>query len=487
MSKINSPLTWDSIPDEPINTPTAPAPAPLPSNVMVLPVLNAESMAPPSDKSKSAEKSKGRRHKEGLTDLECAEALIQKGFGGRGNVLFDGSFVYAWSKKAGFWRRVTDWDLRQKIVELKISPDATGGRLNSIVTFVKAATLKPGFKFRFDRPTINCLNGELHLNNDGVFVLLPHQKENYHCTVVPVAYNTRAECPRFERFLNQITEGDPDQETKIFLLYQVIGYALLSISSFEKFFIITGAGANGKSVFLKIMREIIGPANTASVQFSQFDNRFQRAHLQGKLLNLITELPEGGQIPDAILKAIVSGETITCENKGLPPFELTPFCTIIAATNHLPHTRDFSEALFRRAIIIRFNRVFSEAEQDRFLFERIKDELPGIFFRAVKSLEDLFRDNGFVEPRESKEIKNEWRIDTDQSAQFVADCCQITTGSIESGRLYQYYKAWADGNGVKQLLTQRGLTARLKRMGVVLSRGAAGIRLLHGIVYTGPE
>jgi P4 family phage/plasmid primase-like protien len=247
-------------------------------------------------------------------------------------------------------------------------------------------------------------------------------------------------------------------------------------------------GANGKSVFLKILREIVGPENTSSVQISQFANKFQRAHLQGKLLNLITELPEGGQIPDAVLKAIVSGETITCENKGLPPFEMTPFCTIVAATNHLPHTRDFSEALFRRAIIIRFNRVFAESEQDRFLAERLKGELPGIFYRAVKSLEDLFRDNGFVEPQESKDLKAEWRVDVDQCEQFVADCCLLAPSSvIESGRLYTKYCEWAVSNGVHQRLTQRGLSARLKRRGVVLSRGAGGVRLLKGIEYVGSE
>jgi hypothetical protein len=216
-------LTWADVPDEPINPAPTPTPAPVPSNVLVLPTLTAEVMTtPPSDKSKSAEKPKSKRDK-GPSDLECAEALVQKGFGGKDNVLFDGSFVYAWSKKAGYWRRTTDWELRQKIVELKIAPDATGGRLNSIVTFVKAATLKPGFKFRFDRPVINCLNGELHLNRDGVFNLVGHDRDSFHCTVVPVAYGPKAECPRFEKFLNQITAGDPDQAAKIFLLYQIIG------------------------------------------------------------------------------------------------------------------------------------------------------------------------------------------------------------------------------------------------------------------------
>ena len=46
---------------------------------------------------------------------------------------------------------------------------------------------------------------------------------------------------------------------------------------------------------------LVGPDHVAAVQPSQFENRFQRAHLQGKLVNLVSEIAEGHEIADAQL------------------------------------------------------------------------------------------------------------------------------------------------------------------------------------------
>jgi putative DNA primase/helicase len=136
---------------------------------------------------------------------------------------------------------------------------------------------------------------------------------------------------------------------------------------------------------------IAGPENVAAVQPSQFDNKFQRAHLHNKLLNLVTEISEGHQINDAEIKAITSGELTTAEHKNKPPFDFKPFCKCWFGTNHMPHTRDFSAALFRRALIIEYNRVFSEGEQDRQLIDKLQAETSGILNMALKLLPEQFR------------------------------------------------------------------------------------------------
>lgn len=71
---------------------------------------------------------------------------------------------------------------------------------------------------------------------------------------------------------------------------------------------------------------------------SQFDNRFQRAHLQGKLANIITEIADGSTISDAQLKGIVSGEKVTAEHKHMAPFDFNPFYTCWFGTNHMPYS-----------------------------------------------------------------------------------------------------------------------------------------------------
>jgi putative DNA primase/helicase len=39
---------------------------------------------------------------------------------------------------------------------------------------------------------------------------------------------------------------------------------------------------------------------------------------------------------------------MTVEHKMQAPFDFKPFCTLWIGTNHIPTTRDFSDAIFRR-------------------------------------------------------------------------------------------------------------------------------------------
>jgi len=108
---------------------------------------------------------------------------------------------------------------------------------------------------------------------------------------------------------------------------------------------LVGPGANGKSVLLNLLVEFLGRENVSAVSPAQLDNKFQRAHLLGKLANIVTELPQGATLPDEAMKSITSGEAMTVEFKYKAAFEFRPYSTIVIATNHLPHTRDFSDAI----------------------------------------------------------------------------------------------------------------------------------------------
>ena len=65
---------------------------------------------------------------------------------------------------------------------------------------------------------------------------------------------------------------------------------------YEKCFILCGPGANGKSVLGAIAKEMVGRKYTASVQPAKMDSVFQRSHLEGKLLNLVTELNQNEEL-----------------------------------------------------------------------------------------------------------------------------------------------------------------------------------------------
>jgi putative DNA primase/helicase len=383
---------------------------------------------------------------------------------GDGNLIHAQGYPWYWDGK-GVWSRIDDREIKHKIHEIAAEDGLTANVINSVLDMVKTETHISDFVFSADASTINCLNGELRLV-DSQWQLLPHNRDHYHTAMLPVAYDPKATAPRFLQFLNEAFNGDTDAEDKAAVVLEALGYTLTTGCQLEKFFMLIGSGANGKSVLLLVVAELIGRKYVSAVQPSQFENRFQRGHLQGKLANIITEIAEGAEIADAQLKSLVSGEMTTAEHKHKDPFDFIPYAKHWFGTNHLPHTRDFSDALFRRATILTFNNKFEGKNCDVHLADKLKAELPGILILALAGLQRLLERNAFTECASSKEIAHQWRMEADQVAQFVEDACEAgPTLTSPSRDIYHYYQIWAGDAGIKRTLNHANFTKRLVRLG----------------------
>ena len=150
----------------------------------------------------------------------------------------------------------------------------------------------------------------------------------------------------------------------------------------------------------------------------------------------------------------------------------------------MPHTRDFSEALFRRATILQFNRTFAKSEQDPQLKDKLQAELPGILNMSLTAYARALVD-GFTEPQSSEDAKKEWRLEADQVALFVDDTCQRDTEArTPAGDVFQSYRSWAAENGISKTMSQKGLRDRLTRLGFGADRDrtaryVTGLRLSY--------
>lgn len=388
--------------------------------------------------------------------------------------------IWRWNE-TGLWEQVEDRLIKRKIHELMDNKKITKFSVESVLDITKTEIFMANHQFDVDTRAINCLNGELHFR-EGTWHLEHHNKQNYRTTQIPIMYDPQASAPRFEQFLEEVFQGDEDTEEKKIIACELLGYSLLTSCEFEKFVILLGNGANGKSVLLHIVEQLVGTAHVSAVQPSQFDNRFQRAHLFGKLVNIVTEIAEGAEIADATLKAIVSGERTTAEHKHKSPFDFHPFSTCWFGTNHMPHCRDFSDAIFRRAIILSFNRKFEGAARDVHLRQKLNLEMPGILNLALEGIAGVFERGEFTHCPSSELAKKHWRFECDQVEQFISDACD--TGpelKSTSHDIFKSYTNWAKEMGVKRVLGHNGLTQRLQKLGVETSRGTNGKRVLLGI------
>jgi putative DNA primase/helicase len=280
-----------------------------------------------------------------------------------------------------------------------------------------------------------------------------------------VAYDATEDAPLFRAFLGQVFRDDADKDDKVQAVLELMGYTLMSHCRHEMFVMLIGNGANGKSVLLAVLEALCGAANTAGVQPANFGQKFQRAHLHMKLANIVTEINQGEVMADAELKGIVSGEPSTVEHKFKNPFTMRPFATCWFGTNHMPHTRDHSNAIFRRAMILTFNRTFAKTEQDPQLKDKLIAELSGILNLCLAAYAQALP-RGFTRPASSEAAKNEWRLEIDQVAQFVEDACtRDPDGSEKSSEVYAQYKSWVALNGIKHPVTHKTLRDRLTLLG----------------------
>jgi len=430
------------------------------------------------EESKPTQKNESDKQKH----LRFAKLLLAKL--GKENVVFHVGCFWLW--RNALWEKADDRELKKAIHEIAKAEKLTKSFVDSVLDLAKTEAFRFGHEFDPDRSGINVSNGTLHWI-DSNWVLRPHRREDYRTTMLPVAYDETATAPRFLKFLDEIFAYDEDGEDKKRLVLEAIGYSMTTSTEYEKFFMLAGDGSNGKSVLLYVLRALVGKKNTSAVQPSQFDNRFQRAHMHGKLANIITELPKGSELHDAATKAIVSGEATTVEHKHKDPFDVELFTTLWIGTNHIPTTNDFSDALFRRAIIIPFTRQFSLEERDvKLKYKLAALELSGILNLALDAYGGVIQRGGFTVPDSVEEAINNWKSENDPVRGFACDCIEEdrnATGEAAtlSADYYRAFVTFCEEEGVPRIPKQKAFTVRLCKVTAGTSGRSNKGRTIEGI------
>lgn len=420
------------------------------------------------------------RLNEKATEFEIAKAVIKKI--GRKNIYSLAHKIWLWRQEEGVWRTIADEELKKYIHRIAHAKSISNGRVNSIFGLINTEIYSTVSRFdKCDKRVINCSNGELHFEN-GSFALKPHHRDSNFCHQISVNYDADAKCERFRQFLQEVFAVDADKKQKIRLLQEFFGYVLITSCEFERLLLLVGSGSNGKSVIITTLMSLIGEQYVSSVLPNQFERLPQLAHLHGKLANIITEIPEGSVIADAKIKSITSGESMTAEHKFGHPFDFKPYSTLIFSANHLPHTKDSSQAFFRRVEVLTFNVSFTGDIRDTTLKDKLTGELPGILNFALKGLKRLLENGDFTEVPSSKAAKREWELAADQVSAFIDDECEFdATAKTPIGKIYERYKDWALESGIKSYVNKPNLTSKLKLKGCKAIRGSQGVRMIAGI------
>lgn len=276
-----------------------------------------------------------------------------------------------------------------------------------------------------------------------------HERKNYFTKISHVEYTDKSDCPKWDEFLDDIFLGN--QELVRFI-QRAVGYSLSGHTSEQVLFVLYGNGRNGKSVFLDILNEIFGNYSTniqpkaIMASKNQSDASPEIAKLDGARLVTTTEPNEGERFDEGLLKQLTGGDRVSARKLYENEFEFTPQFKLWMATNHKPYVRGRDEGIWRRFVIIPFDKQIPLHEIDRDLTKKLKRELPAIMRWCVDGFLEWQR-IGLSEPKIIKEQRDEYRVEMDSIASFINDCCELNPmQKIKSSEIFSAYDRWAKDN-----------------------------------------
>lgn len=300
---------------------------------------------------------------------------------------------------------------------------------------------------------INFKNGTLDLATDQ---FTEHRPEYGMTSVLPYDYDSAAICPKFERFLLDVT-GQNHEDCDLLLEY--MGYCFSGDDYWRhNVLFLLGEGRNGKSLFVKVMQACVGDDYYSAVNLSDLQDEQQRALLVGKLFNISEETPEESMLgAGSILNALSSGAMMTTKVVFEKPLNVKNKAKMIIISNFMPKIRNIGRAALDRLLMVKFDQEFTEknGKQDPFLFEKLLPELPGIMNLAIAGYKRLKARGQFIRSKKSEDQTHQLLEDNDTVLGFFNECLKVEefeendfSGEFQAV-IYRAYKNWCLENGYK--------------------------------------
>ena len=274
-------------------------------------------------------------------------------------------------------------------------------------------------------------------------------------------------------FLEQIFNGDKEL---INWMQRFCGYCLTGSTQEQIFLFCYGHGANGKSVFSELLKEIMGDYGIIIAWETLSENKRQAggatpdlAALAGRRFGLCSETEDNRALAEALVKGLVSGDSMTVRQLYASPTELIPACKLIVTGNHKPIVRGNDNGIWRRVRLVPFNRTFSSEERDPLLLEKLKNEIPHILAWMVDGCIS-WQEQGLANiPEAIRSATEAYQSDQDIIGTWLDErTLRDINNETLSGDLYANYKMWCVDNGLKHAsailfgrrLSERGFEVR---------------------------
>jgi P4 family phage/plasmid primase-like protien len=308
---------------------------------------------------------------------------------------------------------------------------------------------------------------------DGKVKLTEHDPDNGARFSYPFAFDPQAKCPRWIKCLEDAFKGDYDAREKIAVLEEFAGASLFGLATaYQRSIVMWGSGAetgdNGKSTIADIIAGAMPSGSVSHVAPQSWGNEYRRDLIAGKLLNVVSELPEADILDGESFKAMITGDGMEARAIYSKPYSFNARAGHLFSANRLPGSNDQSKGFWRRLIVLVFNRTIPPEEKIAGLAKIIvADELPGIVARLVAGARRLVAQGKYTEVMSSASAVEKWKREANPVATFLAERTRPARADDErtsASLLFEEFKSWADVNKYK-VMTSHKFGLRMSMLG----------------------
>lgn len=298
----------------------------------------------------------------------------------------------------------------------------------------------------------------------------------------------RGECPQWRSFLSDVTGGDQNLQD---YLQRMVGYALTGSTREHALFFLYGTGANGKSVFVNTLADILGDYATNAPMDTFMETRTDRhptdmAGLRGARFVAAIETEQGKRWAESKLKSLTGGDKIAARFMRQDFFEFFPQFKLFVAGNHKPAIRNIDEAMKRRLHLIPFTITVPPEKRDKHLQQKLLAERDGILAWALEGCLAWQRLGRLDPPQLVLDATDEYFEAEDALGRWMDErCLRVGTAKSLTAELFTDWKQWAEAAG-EFVGSQKRFADLLLTRGLEKWRNGMGLRGFQGIGLKAP-
>lgn len=357
---------------------------------------------------------------------------IAEDFAQRENIVLVGGALYAYNGK--FYYLMTDDEIQRKVFILyrkEVGQVSTVSVLRNVASLLKYCVIRKYDEFPVNAHVIIFENGTLDVNT-GHF--RKNSPNDLATSALSIDYDPdQKKMPWTKFFLETIANGDSDLYE---LMLQVIGYILSNDVKAKSFFYLEGVGDAGKSRFCDLIASffpVSGANKVARIALQDLGGKFALGNLVNAKLNISEDLPDSPLSPTTVsrIKMISDANRLEAEAKYVQPFSFRPQCKLLFASNHPLRLKEYDAAFANRVVYIPFLHPIPKDKQDKYILEKMQQELPALFNHAFKAYRRLVSNGycwaGAERFRPNISIANSG-VSIDKELvlkQFVRECCKL--------------------------------------------------------------